>query len=151
MYKRQAISIPIFWAGYPIYVVCAFLPCMIYWFIRRSKMKQDSSIQQRLDPNQGLALEELTQDQGAALDFTPAGATDTDRQANLIRARQSAGFTVMKDMIVEILLKRADTVLIDYSQTQATPRILVDGTWHPIPPMDRQTGDAVLFLSLIHI
>ena len=140
-----AISIPIFWAGYPIYVVCAFLPCMIYWFIRRSKMKQDSSIQQRLDPNQGLALEELTQDQGAALDFTPAGATDTDRQANLIRARQSAGFTVMKDMIVEILLKRADTVLIDYSQTQATPRILVDGTWHPIPPMDRQTGDAVLF------
>jgi len=139
-----AISIPIFWIGYPIYVLCAFLPYMIYWFVRRSRIKKDSSIGQRLNPDEGLVMEELQQDLGAAVDFTPAGETDADRQANLIRARQSSGFVVLKDLLCEVLLKRADTVLIDYSQTQATPRILVDGTWHPIPPMDRQTGDAVL-------
>ena len=145
-----AISIPIFWVGFPIYVACAFLPYMIYRFIRRSKMKNDSSIKQRLNPEQGLQLAALEQDQGASLDFSPAGSTDEARQANLIHARQSAGFVVMKDMIVEILLKRADTVLIDYSQTQATPRILVDGTWHPLPAMDRPTGDAVL-TSIKHL
>lgn len=139
-----AISIPIFWVGYPIYVVCAFLPYMIYWLVRRSRMKKDSSIKQRLNPEQGLAMGTLEQDQGVDVDFTSAGATDADRQSNLIRARQSPGFVVLKDMISEVLLKRAETVLIDYSQTQATPRILVDGSWHPIPPMDRQTGDAVL-------
>ena len=140
-----AISIPIFWVGFPIYVVCAFLPWMIYFLLRRSGMKKDSSIQQRLSPDEGLAMGTLEQDQGAELDFSPAGETDADRQSNLIRARQSPGFVVLKDMVMEILLKRADTVLIDYSQTQATPRILVDGTWHAIPPMDRQTGDAVLY------
>jgi len=139
-----AISIPIFWVGYPIYVLCALLPYFIYRLLRRSGMKKDSSIQQRLKPNQGLQLEELQQDQGFDLDFTPAGNTDSDRQGNLIRARQSSGFVVLKDLLADCLLKRADNLLIDYSQTQATPRIFVDGTWHPIPPMDRQTGDAVL-------
>lgn len=139
-----AISIPIFWVGYPIYIVCAFLPYLIYCLVRRSSMKKDSSIKQRLNPDQGLVMGELEQDQGVDVDFTSAGETDADRQSNLIRARQSPGFVVLKDMISEVLLKRAETVLIDYSQTQATPRILVDGSWHPIPPMDRQTGDAVL-------
>ncbi|QEG25269.1 Putative type II secretion system protein E [Mariniblastus fucicola] len=140
-----AISIPIFWVGYPIYVACAFLPWFIYRIVRRSGIKKDSSIKQRLNPDQGLELDELQQDLGAEFEFTPAGETDSDRQSNLIRARQSPGFVVLKDMLSEILLKRANIVLIDYSQTQATPRILVDGTWHPIPPMDRETGDNVLY------
>jgi len=102
-----AISIPIFWIGYPIYVLCAFLPYMIYWFVRRSRIKKDSSIGQRLNPDEGLVMEELQQDLGAAVDFTPAGETDADRQANLIRARQSSGFVVLKDLLCEVLLKRA--------------------------------------------
>lgn len=140
-----AITIPIFWVGYPVYVVCSFLPWFIYRLIRRSAMKKDSSVKQRLKPEKGLELGTLQQDEGADIDFNPAGDTDSDRQSNLIKARQSPGFVVLKDMLVECMLKRADTVLIDYSQTQATPRILVDGTWHPLPPMDRQNGDAVLF------
>ncbi len=140
-----AITIPIFWAGFPIYVMCSLLPWMIYKIVRRSAVKKDESIGQRLNPEQGLELEELQQDLGAEMDFTPAGETSSDKQANLIRARQSPSFPVLKDLLAEIMLKRADTVLIDYSQTQATPRILVDGTWHAIPPMDRQTGDAVLY------
>ena len=140
-----AITIPIFWVGYPIYVLCSFLPWFIYRLIRRSAMKKDSAVKQRLRPDKGLELGTLQQDQGVEVNFTPAGSTDSDRQSNLIKARQSPGFVVLKDMLVECMLKRADTVLIDYSQTQATPRILVDGTWHPMQPMDRQNGDAVLF------
>jgi len=113
-----AITIPIFWAGYPLYLLCSFLPWMIYMIVRRGAMKQDSSIKQRLNPEQGMELDELEQDQGALIDFTAAGDTGPERQANLIR---------------------------DYSQTQATPRILVDGTWHPIAPMDREMGDEVLY------
>ncbi len=139
-----AISVPIFWVGYPIYVLCAFLPYIIYRLIRRSGMKKDSAVSQRLNPEDGLELEELQQDQGADFEFTSAGDTDADRQSNLIRARQSAGFVVLKDFMSECMLKRADTVLIDYSQTQATPRIYVDGTWHALQPMERETGDAVL-------
>ena len=141
-----AITIPIFLAGYPLYVLCSFLPWLIYMIVRRSAMKKDSaSIQQRLSPEHGLVQEQLEQDRGAVIDFTAAGETEPDRQANLIRARQSPSFATFKDLLADVLLKRADVLLIDYSKTQATPRILVDGTWHPIPPMDRETGDQVLY------
>lgn len=140
-----AITIPIFWAGFPVYVLCAFLPWIIYFFIRRAAVKKNAEVKQRLNPDEGVEMGALQQDEGVDMDFTPAGENEADRQANLIRARQSPGYVVLKDLLSEVMLKRADTVLMDYSQTQATPRILVDGTWHPIPPMDRQTGDAVLY------
>ena len=145
-----AITIPIFWAGYPVYVLCAFTPVTIYYFMRRGAVQEDSSIAHRLNPEQDAEIEVLDQDLGAAINFSPAGATSADQQANLIRARQSASFTVLKDLLSDVMLKRAEVLMIDYSQTQATPRILVDGTWHAIAPMDRETGDGVLF-SLKHL
>lgn len=126
-------------------MLCAFLPWIIYFFIRRAAVKKNAEVKQRLNPDEGVEMGALQQDEGVDMDFTPAGENEADRQANLIRARQSPGYVVLKDLLSEVMLKRADTVLMDYSQTQATPRILVDGTWHPIPPMDRQTGDAVLY------
>jgi hypothetical protein len=33
-----AITIPIFWAGYPLYLLCAFLPWLIYRIVRRSSV-----------------------------------------------------------------------------------------------------------------
>ncbi len=139
-----AISIPIFWVGFPIYVLASLFPWALYRLLRRSGIKKDSTIKQKLNPDAGLQMEQLSQDIGAELDFTAAGADDTAKQANLIRARQSPGFIVVKDLLIDCLLKRADTMLIDYTQAQAAPKILVDGAWHPMPPMDREMGDSVL-------
>lgn len=139
-----AISIPIFWVGFPIYVFASLFPWALYRLIRRSKMKQDSSIKQKLNPDAGLEMETLVQDAGAELSFSAAGADDTAQQANLIHARQSTGFPVLKDLLIDCMLKRADTLMIDYSAAQAAPRILVDGAWHALPPMERATGDSVL-------
>lgn len=139
-----AISIPIFWVGFPIYVFVSLFPWALYRLLRRSSIKKDSSIKQKLNPDAGLEMEKLAQDVGAELNFSAAGADDTARQANLIHARQATGFPVLKNLLIDCMLKRAETMMIDYSSAQAAPRILVDGMWHALPPMERESGDSVL-------
>ena len=139
------ISIPIFFAGLPIYLLTAWVPLLVYFFQRRSKINSDPSIARQLSAKPGeAAVEALPQDEGAQVSFTAAGADKSDRQANLIRARQSTAYSEFKDLIVTSQFKRAEQILLDFTRDAVNGRMLVDGVWHPLPPMDRQTGDAML-------
>lgn len=140
------ISIPVFFAGLPIYLLAAFVPPLIYFIQRRSKIIADPSIiqQLKLKPGEAPAAAQLPQDEGAEVSFTAAGADKNAKQANLIRARQSSAYAELKDLLVHTQFKRAQQVLLDFTRDAVNGRILVDGTWHPLQPMDRQTGDAIL-------
>ena len=139
------ISIPIFFAGLPIYLLTALVPLLVYFFQRRSKINSDPSIARQLSAKPGeAAAVALPQDEGAQISFSAAGADKNDQQANLIRARQSPAYAELKDLIVTSQFKRAEQVLLDYTRDSVNGRLLVDGVWHPLPPMDRQTGDAML-------
>ena len=142
----SVISVPIFVAGYPIYLVLTFVPFLTYFFIRRSRFKSDPSIKQhlKLKPGEIPAAEALPQDKGVSIDFTPAGKDAAEKQANLIRARQTEGFTEFKELLQLTQFKRTEQLLLDFTRDGVSTRILVDGSWHPLDPMDRQTGDAVL-------
>ncbi len=140
------ISIPIFWVGLPIYLIAAFVPFMCYFMIRRSRFKADPTAKQYLtlkpgEIPQGVAL---PQDDGVPIDFTPAGNDDAERQANLIRSRQSEAYLEFKELLKHTQFKRAEQILMDFTRDSVNARILVDGTWHPLDPMDRQSGDALL-------
>lgn len=141
-----AISVPIFLAGFPVYVVLAWLPFTLYFFQRRGKLKSNPSIarQLTLDPGDVPPPEALPQDGGAQVDFSPAGSDANQRQSNLIRARQTQGFIQLKELLLLTQFKRAEQVLMDYTRDSVSVRILVDGTWHALESMDRPTGDAVL-------
>lgn len=140
------ISIPIFVAGLPIYLVTTFVPFLTYFVIRRFRFKADPSIKQHLTlkPGEVPAAEALPQDQGVAIDFTPAGETPAEKQACLIRARQTGGFTEFKELLQLTQFKRTEQLMMDFTRDGVTNRILVDGTWHSLDPLDRETGDAVL-------
>ncbi len=141
-----AISVPIFLAGFPIYVVSAWLPFTLYFFQRRGKLKSNPAIARQLktEPGEAPPPEALPQDEGAQVDFKPAGNSDKERQSNLIRARQTHGYAALKDLLLLTQFKRAEQILLDYTRDSAAVRIHVDGTWHPLEPMDRPTGDAAL-------
>ena len=140
------ISVPMFVAGFPAYLVLAFVPFLSYYFIRRSRFKRDPSIKQhlKLKPGELPAAESLPQDQGVAIEFTPAGADAAEKQANLIRARQTGGFNELKEMLYQTQFKRTEQLLMDFTRDTVSLRILVDGMWHPLDSWDRETGDAVL-------
>ena len=133
------ISIPIFFAGLPIYLLTAFVPLLVYFIQRRSKLIADPSIAQqlKLKPGEAPAVALLPQDEGAEVSFTAAGAEKSDKQANLIRARQSPAYAELKDLLVETQFKRAEQVLLDFTRDAVNGRILVDGAWHALQPGPR--------------
>ena len=140
------ISIPIFVAGFPVYVVLALLPFSLYFIQRRGKLKSNPSIakQLKLDPDDVPPPEALPQDEGARVDFSPAGNDAKERQTNQIRARQTQGYNQLKELLLLAQFKRAEQILMDYTRDNVAVRILVDGTWHTLDSIDRPTGDAVL-------
>ena len=82
---------------------------------------------------------------GPAVEITAMGAADdTQNQANLIQARQSMGIVSAKEIVAEAISKLADRVLLDYTRETVTVRMDIDGVWHPLNPLDRQSGDMLL-------
>jgi len=141
-----AISIPIFWVGYPLLLLASLVPIICYKFVRKKQLSVNQGLRQRVSGKgyQDSAGEVLAQDEGIELNFSPAGDTDVLRKSALIKARQSSGFVPLKEMLFDGKAKRADIIQIDYSQTQAAAKMFVDGNWHAISPMDRPSGDALL-------
>lgn len=138
-----AISIPIFWVGFPIFLILGFAPFTSYYLIRRAKFLETPSLVNKLSDDPEVS-ESLPQDDGVAIQFTPAGESANDRQKNLILARQAQHFTTMKTLIDEGSGKRAEVIMLDYTRDQVGSRMLVDGAWHPLPTMTREVGDSVL-------
>ena len=65
-------------------------------------------------------------------------------QANLITARQSPGYLLVKELVAELANRRADRAILDYTQQAVVSRQLVDGVWHNGRTMDRESGDVML-------
>ncbi len=150
-----AISIPIFWISFPLYAIAGLLPGMLYYMTRRGKIKSNEAIDKQIKAGKAaiksgdaavaqLHTEPLPQDEGAEIQFSPSGKDKTETQVNLIRARQLHAYPVLKDMVADVVTRRAEIVMLDYTRDAATARMQVDGTWHQLPTLDRQTGDSLL-------
>ena len=142
------LLVPIFWAGYPFFIIAALAPPITYSFIRRSRVKNNDSVARAI-ANQGHSeddyeAEELPQDEGAEVSFSTGGSTKAEKQARLIRGRQGEEFPIVKDLIFDAQFKRAEQLMLDCGRDGARSRMLVDGVWHPSPPMEREMADGVV-------
>jgi type II secretory ATPase GspE/PulE/Tfp pilus assembly ATPase PilB-like protein len=79
------------------------------------------------------------------VEFVPRIANKSEAQALLIKTRQAPGSDVAAGQIAHAIQSRATHLLLDYSQTVCAVRYQVDGLWEELPPLDRETGDAMLF------
>lgn len=77
-------------------------------------------------------------------EFSPDVASSSEVQALVIKARQGAGFPVAAGQIGHAVQSRATHVLMDFSASSCALRYQVDGQWEQLPPLDRETGDAML-------
>ncbi len=80
----------------------------------------------------------------APVEFTPKLDDNTQAQALLIRARQGAGYEVAAGQVSHALHSRATQVLLDFTASGSAIRYQIDGQWEQLPPLDRETGDAML-------
>ncbi len=84
-------------------------------------------------------------EKGVAVDLLAiGGAEDLDNQANLITARQSPGYLVVKELVANMVNKRVDRVIIEYTQQSVAERNHIDGVWHNGETRDRESGDVML-------
>ena len=79
------------------------------------------------------------------VEFSPRLDDNTQKQALLITARQGLGFAVIAGQISHAIQSRATHVLLDFSQAACAVRYQIDGGWEQLPPMDRETSDAMLY------
>lgn len=78
------------------------------------------------------------------VDFVAHGATHDEREANLELVEPSPGFPTTCVLLADIANRRADTVVLDYTQNSVNIRFQIDSIWHTMPSMDRETGDYLL-------
>jgi type II secretory ATPase GspE/PulE/Tfp pilus assembly ATPase PilB-like protein len=84
-------------------------------------------------------------EKGAPVDIMAIAAKEErDNQANLITARQSPGYIFVKEVVADMVDRRADRAILDYTQQAVVIRHLIDGVWHNSEGRDRESGDVML-------
>ncbi|MFO0790374.1 MAG: ATPase, T2SS/T4P/T4SS family [Pirellulales bacterium] len=84
-------------------------------------------------------------EKGAPVDLMAVAAPqERDNQANLITARQSPGYLLVKELIADMVDRRSDKCILDYSQQSVVARQHIDGVWHNGDARDRESGDVML-------
>jgi type II secretory ATPase GspE/PulE/Tfp pilus assembly ATPase PilB-like protein len=84
-------------------------------------------------------------EKGAPVDLKAIGAPEErDNQANLISARQSPGYLLVKELVAEMVDRRSDRALLDYTQQAVVAKQHIDGVWHNSEARDRESGDVML-------
>ncbi|TWU43160.1 putative type II secretion system protein E [Novipirellula aureliae] len=79
------------------------------------------------------------------VEFIPEVKDRNEAQALLISTRQGAGYQIAGGQLSHAIQSRATHVLMDFSQNACAIRYQVDGNWEQLPPLDRETGDAMLY------
>ena len=150
-----AITIPIFAIGYTLLVVSYVAPLTTYILLRNRRVTGEQKV---LTPAHlkrwlvGLATGRKKKqhdtlsalESGPPVKITACGGTDTENQGNLIIARQSPGFVLVKELIADALDRDAIRLMLDFTKEAVGARYDIDGIWHNAEPREREAGDVML-------
>jgi type II secretory ATPase GspE/PulE/Tfp pilus assembly ATPase PilB-like protein len=81
---------------------------------------------------------------GPPIQWTLAGADETAQAENLEQVESSPGFEHAQQLVFDAVARLALTTVLDYTSKAVQKRFQADGIWHKMPPMDRESGDAML-------
>ncbi len=83
-------------------------------------------------------------EKGPPVEIAALGGNDNTNQANLVLARQSPGYIMIKELVAEMVLRRSERVMFDFTQNGVSVRHLIDGVWHAGEPREREASDVML-------
>ena len=150
------LLLPWFWLGFPLLVIAYVGPLAAYVIVRNRKVGRRRA---RADPRSSAALalrarqargvedcrEEARSPRGRTSDNPHRGGGHrARRQRPLLSARQSPGFTNTRALLADALFRRADAIMLDYTQQGVGVKHMVDGVWHESAARDRELGDPLL-------
>lgn len=158
-----ALTIPIFFAGLPIFLLAYAVPFAIYVVQRNSRVGPDKRVLTAAHLSQvfsSLGKKDAKQREvkhawqsGPAVDLVALGPLQMENQQALIEARQNDAYVPVKRLLADALAQRADRILIEYAQDAVALKYQVDGVWvnanpkvHDKQPLDRPLGDSMLLV-----
>jgi type II secretory ATPase GspE/PulE/Tfp pilus assembly ATPase PilB-like protein len=84
-------------------------------------------------------------EKGAAVDLIAIGGGDANADnVNLLTARQSPGYLLVKDLVADMAARRVDRTLLEYGPTAVAVKHEIDGMWHNGEARDRASADVLL-------
>ncbi len=93
-------------------------------------------------------------EKGAAVDLFAMGSGDPNvDNANLLTARQSPGYLLVKDLVADMAARRIDRALLEYGPQGVAVKNEIDGVWHNGEARDRENADVMLAVikTLCHL
>lgn len=81
---------------------------------------------------------------GPPIQWALAGANEAEQTENLEQVEPSPGFEHAQQLVFDAIARLAASTVLDFTAQQVHQRFLVDGIWHKMPPMDRESGDYML-------
>ncbi len=132
------LGIPQFFVGFPLYVLTALLPWGIYLMQRKGRIPQEARTGE-------LFSQQVKAATSVPITLKAAGNSAEQAQSNLIRARQTQVFEPTCQMLHDAVRNRVEQFLLDFTRESVQHRVQIDGLWHAMPPLDRETGDGVLW------
>jgi len=81
----------------------------------------------------------------APVEYAPKIKERSEAQSLLISTRQGPGYLIAGGQLAHAIQSRATHILMDFSQNACAIRYQIDGNWEQLPPLDRETGDAMLY------
>lgn len=149
--------IPVFFVSYPLLALTYLVPSILYVRHRNAQLLPHEQVMtwDHLRFLVAVRLNELgfkikierkmAYEEGPPLQISArGGADDMANQANQILARQSPGFVMAREMLSDAMAHRADSVMMDFTQSEVSIRYQVDGVWHQGEARDREGGDMIL-------
>jgi type II secretory ATPase GspE/PulE/Tfp pilus assembly ATPase PilB-like protein len=73
-----------------------------------------------------------------------SGIDQEEQEANLATVTASPGFPNLAVMLVDLIARRVDIALFDFTPQIVVIKYQIDGVWHDMPTMDREAGDYML-------
>jgi type II secretory ATPase GspE/PulE/Tfp pilus assembly ATPase PilB-like protein len=84
-------------------------------------------------------------EKGAAVDLIAIGGGDSAADnVNLLTARQSPGYLLVKDLVADMANRRVDRTLLEYGPTAVVVKHEIDGMWHNGEAREREGADVML-------
>jgi type II secretory ATPase GspE/PulE/Tfp pilus assembly ATPase PilB-like protein len=148
--------LPWFWLGFPLLVIAYVGPLAAYVIVRNRKVGVDERV---LTPDHlrhwfsehgklvGLKIAAQKKDPheaGPPIVLTARAGTEREDNVRLLSARQSPGFTNARVLLADALFRRADAIMLDYTQQGMGVKYMVDGVWQEGTARDRELGDPLL-------
>lgn len=81
---------------------------------------------------------------GAPVDLSAQGGDERTQQANLLTARQSPGYVLVKDLIAELVDRGSTRATLDYTPQGVAVKMMIDGVWHSAEARDLDSGNVML-------